>query len=216
MQLDKVKEGYKDKTRQELMDEAPVRAKAELREEYKGLSRQELLDKAYQIGFDTEKTSGSCSQATVYALYKLVDLPEVMVRVASSSCGGQASRVQGTCGALIGGTMVMDYFFGRPIEHISHEIDSPVAREDVWYGLAMARLLNDFFIKEWGTIICPQLQEQVLGRCYTFWNPDNLDEFFKAGSCSEPGKCSHIVGSVARRVMEVLLDKGVIEGASKG
>lgn len=205
------KEGYKEKSRQELVDTAPVRETAKLREKYRGLSRQELLDKAYQIGFDTEKTSGSCSQATVYTMYELIDLPEVMVHVASSCCGGQASRVQGTCGALIGGTMVMDYFFGRPTEHVSHEVDSPVGRSDVWYGLAMARLINDFYIKEWGTILCPQIQEQLLGRCYSFWTPTDLVEFFNAGSVSDPGKCASVVGQVARFVMGVLLDKGAIE-----
>ena len=214
--MTKVKEGYKEKSRQELVDTAPVRTTAKLREKYQGLSRQELLDKAYEIGFDTEKNSGSCSQAAVYTIYQLIDIPEVIVRTASSCCGGQASRVQGTCGALIGGTMIMDYFFGRPVEHIAHEAEAgEIGREDVWYGLAMARQINDLFIKEWGTILCPQIQEQVLGRTYCFWNPADLVEFFGAGSCSEPGKCSHIVGSVARFVLGILLDKGAIEGAPK-
>jgi len=39
------------------------------------------------------------------------------------------------------------------------------------------------------------------------------EKFEKAGGYSAPDKCCHIVGNAARWVMEILLDKGAIEGA---
>ena len=88
--------------------------KAEVREKYRGLSRQELLDKAYELGFNYEKNSESCSQSTAAALHELVDIDDVVVRVATSSAGGHIGEVVGTYGGLLGGTLILDYFFGRP------------------------------------------------------------------------------------------------------
>ena len=47
--------------------------KAKVREKYRGLSRQELLDKAYELGFNFEKNSFSCSQSVVAAIHELLD-----------------------------------------------------------------------------------------------------------------------------------------------
>ena len=79
--------------------------KAKLRGKYKGLSRQELLDKAYELGFNFEMNSTSCSQCTAAALHEILDFEDVVVRVLTSSCGGQADQVAGTCGGVIGGTI---------------------------------------------------------------------------------------------------------------
>ena len=85
-----------------------------LRKKYHGLSREELLDLVYEMGVNYMKHSGSCSQSTVAAIHELVEMDDVAVRVASSSAGGQLGQAMGTCGALIGSTIVLDYFFGRP------------------------------------------------------------------------------------------------------
>ena len=86
--------------------------RANLRKAYKNLPYEDLLDRVYELGLNYEKHSGSCSQSLVAAIYGLIEMDEVVVRVASSSAGGQLGQVTGTCGALIGGTMVLDYFFG--------------------------------------------------------------------------------------------------------
>jgi hypothetical protein len=70
--------------------------RAKVRRKYQGLSHQGLLDKAYELGCNYEMNSQSCSQSTVAALHELLDMDDVVVRVAISSCGGQADRVVGT------------------------------------------------------------------------------------------------------------------------
>jgi len=71
--------------------------KAKLREKYRGLSPQELADKAYELGFNYEKNSQSCSQSTVATFHELLDIDDVVVRVATSSCGGEAVQVNVWC-----------------------------------------------------------------------------------------------------------------------
>jgi len=181
--------------------------KAKVRRKYQGLSRQELLDKAYELGCSYEMNSQGCSQSTVAALYELLDMDDVVVRVANSSCGGQADRVAGTCGGLVGGTMVLDYYFGRPVEKMSYresiEANVKLAAE----AIEVAKLLYEKYVKEYGTILCPHIQVQLFGRHYYFGDPDDSEKFEKAGAHSDPTKCGHIVGNAARWTMEILQEQ---------
>ena len=76
---------------------------ANAREKYRGLGRHELLCKAYELGRNYTEGSGFCAQCAVAAIHELVDIDDVLVRVANSASGGGVGRIFGTCGALIGG-----------------------------------------------------------------------------------------------------------------
>lgn len=185
--------------------------KAKVRRKYQALSHQELLDKAYELGCNYEINSQSCSQTTVAALYELLDIDNVVARVATSSCGGQADQVVGTCGGLVGGTMVLDYYFGRPIEKMSYQESVQANIKLADEAIEVAKLLYDKYVKEYGTIICPHIQVQLFGRHYYYFrDPNDSEKFEKAGAHSDPTKCGHIVGNAARWTMEILLDKCVV------
>jgi len=185
--------------------------KAKLREKYQGLSRQELLDKAYEQGAAYESISGSCSQSTVAALHEFLEIEDAVVRAANSSCGGQAITVSGTCGGVIGGTMVLDTFLGRPVEAMSCEASKKPDVERLRNAIRTARLLCDRFVNEYGSILCPAIQAKLFGRTYYLPDPDEFQKFLKAGGHSDPTKCMHIVGNASKWTMEILLDKGVVE-----
>ena len=184
---------------------------AKLREKYQGLSREELLDKAYAQGAAYESISGSCSQSTVAALYEFLEIEDAVVRAANSSCGGQAITVTGTCGGVIGGTMVIDYFLGRPVEAMSTEPSKKPDRVMLRNAIQVGRLLCDRFVQEYGSILCPAIQTKLFGRTYYLPDPDEFQKFLKAGGHSDPTKCMHIVGNASKWTMEILLDKGVVE-----
>jgi len=183
--------------------------KTKVREKYRSLSRQELLDKAYELGFSYEKNSHSCSQTTVAALHELLGFDEVVVRVATSSHAGYAGLVVGTCGGLVGGAIVLDYYFGRPVKNMSYRECIQANLEPLRDDTGVAKVLYYKYIKEYGTIICPHIQVQLFGRHY--YLPDEGEKFEKAGAHSDPKKCCHIVGNAARWVMEILLNKGAVE-----
>jgi len=183
--------------------------RANLRKEYGNLSREELLDKVYELGLNYEKNSGSCSQSTVAAIHELVEMDDVVVRVASSSAGGQLGQVTGTCGALIGGTMILDYFFGRPASMMSHEEGVSGNVELHVDAIQVATPLFYKYIEEYGTILCPQIQMKLFGRHYYFLDEDEMEKFEKAGGHED--KCTDVVGKAARWTMEILIDKDAIE-----
>ena len=184
--------------------------------EYRGLSREKLLEKTYNKGVDYELYTHSCSQCTVAALHDIIGFEDVIVKVANSSSGCQASHFMGTCGGLIGGTMVLDYFFGRPYDTLSDKEFKQEREDALMNATQIAKLLYYRYVDEYGTTLCPSLQVKLYGRVFYFADPDDVEKFVEAGGHDDPrttGKmsCCQLVGNAAKWTMEILLDKGVVE-----
>jgi C_GCAxxG_C_C family probable redox protein len=182
-----------------------------LRDKYAGFSEEQLMDKAYELGFDFEKYSHSCSQSAVAAMHEMINMDDAVVRVATSSAGGQAARVTGTCGALIGGTIVLDYFFGRSVADLSHTDQVQANLAPLHDAVGIAGGLFDKFVAEHGTIICPHLQTRLFGRPFFISDEQEMAKFERLGGHTDPEKsCCRVVGNTSRWVMELLLDKNII------
>ena len=184
--------------------------------EYRGLSRQQLLDKVYEKGVDYEMYTQSCSQCTVAALHDILGFEDVIVKVANSASGCQASHFVGTCGGLLGGTMVLDYFFGRPYDTLSDKEFSQERAEALQRATQIVKKLYFKYVDEYGTTLCPSLQVKLYGRIFYFADPDDVMKFDEAGGHADPrvtGKmsCCHLVGNAAKWTLEILLDLGAVE-----
>jgi C_GCAxxG_C_C family probable redox protein len=185
--------------------------KGTLRAKYAGLSEKQLIDKAYELGFDFEKYSHSCSQSTVAAMHEMLDMDDAVVRVATSSAGGQAARATGTCGALIGGTIVLDYFFGRPAADLSYTDQVQANLEPLHSAVGIAGTLFDKFVEGHGTVICPHLQTRLFGRPFYIADDEEMAKFERLGGHANPEKsCCQVVGNTSRWVMELLLARDAI------
>jgi hypothetical protein len=179
-------------------------------EKYKLLSLPQLLDKTHELGVAYEKCSGSCSQCTAAALREVLGFEDVVVKVATSSCGGQAGLSTGACGGVIGGTIVLDYYLGRPAKNVSAVEMIPEGREQLGRAMEAARLLGARFIGQYGSILCPQVQENIFGRSFNLQDPGDWKAFEDAGGHSDPTKCMSVVGNAARWTLEILVQKGII------
>ena len=183
---------------------------AKIRENYQGLSHEELLNEAYELGSNFENYSMSCSQSTVAALHELLEIDDVVVKVASSLSGGSALQMLGTCGALAGGIIVLDYYFGRSAEKMSYRETIQANVDELLAASEAPGLLADKFVNEYGTFICAQLNRKLFGRIYWLRDPQDLEKIGEAGAHSDPAKCRRVVGNAARWVMEILIDKGSV------
>jgi C_GCAxxG_C_C family probable redox protein len=181
-----------------------------LSEKYRTLSREQLLQKAFDLGVSFEKYSGSCSQCTVAALQEILGFEDIIVKVATSSCGGQAGLSTGACGGVIGGTIVLDYYLGRPANMVSATEEIPHGMAEFSRAMEAARSLCEKFIKQYGSILCPQLQEKVFGRSFNHQDPADWQAFLDAGAHTDPTKCMSVVGNAARWTLEILIETGVI------
>jgi len=181
-----------------------------LAEKYRNLSQQQLLEKAYELGVSFEKYSGSCSQCTVAALREILGFEDIIVKVATSSCGGQAGLSTGACGGVIGGTIVLDYYLGRPADMVSATQEMPQGAADLSRAMEAARSLCEKFIRQYGSILCPQLQAKIFGRSFNLRDPADWQAFLEAGSHTDPTKCMSVVGNAARWTLETLIETKVI------
>jgi hypothetical protein len=182
----------------------------QVREKFRNCSGRELLEKTYALGVNYEKHSGSCSQCTVAALHEVLGFEDALVKAATSSCGGQASCSTGTCGGVIGATMVLDNFFGRPLYKLSSEEKVPANMEALSSAMEIARLLCQNYIKAYGSILCPEIQSKLFGRAFRLNEPGEFKAFEQAGGHTDPSKCMSVVGNSALWAMEILIDKGIV------
>lgn len=181
-----------------------------INEKYRDLSQEQLLEKVYELGVGFERYSGSCSQCTVAALHEILGFESVIVKVASSSCGGQAGCSVGTCGAVVGGAIVLDYYLGRPAELLSATSESQAGQDALESIMEVSGAFCKRFNDEYGSILCPGIQKKIYGRSFNLQDPADWDAFMEAGAHSDPTKCMRVVGSAARWVLEILIEKKVI------
>jgi C_GCAxxG_C_C family probable redox protein len=180
-------------------------------ERYQGLSKSQLLEKAFDLGISYERHSGSCSQCTVAALQEIVGFDKILVKAATSSCGGHAGLATSACGGVIGGTMVLDYFFGRDPDLVSNEKSTPYAFGELERAMEIARLLCGKFAGEYGSVLCPQIHKAIFGRSFNLQDPNDWQAFIDAGAHDDASKCMSVVGNAAKWTLEILIDEGVIE-----
>lgn len=176
-------------------------------EKYRGLSRPQLLEKASELGINFEKYSSSCSQCTVAALQEILGFEDVIVKIATSSCGGQAGFSTGACGGVIGGTIVLDYYLGRSADMVSATQSDPKNMAELSRAMESAREFCDKFVRQYGSILCPRVQEKIYGRSFNLQDPDDWKAFTDAGAHTDPTKCMLVVGNAARWALETLLDR---------
>lgn len=181
-----------------------------LPEKYRHLSSKQLLEKAAELGAAYEKYSSSCSQCTAAALREILGFENTIVRVATSSCGGQAGMSAGACGGVIGGAIVLDYYLGRPAELVSSTESIPEGIKALSHAIDASKLLCGKFIQEYGSILCPQVQKKVFGRPFNLQDPEDWKAFAEAGAHDDPSKCMSVVANAARWTLEVLIEKGIV------
>jgi len=108
--------------------------------------------------------------------------------------------------------MILDCFFGRSAENVSCQEVIKDNLKLLMSGIDVAKLLYDRYVKEYGTILCPQIQAQLYRRIFYLPDPDEMKKFNAIGAHSDPDRsCCRVVGNAARWVMEILRDKGAIE-----
>jgi hypothetical protein len=182
---------------------------AKIRAEYQSLSPGELLQKVYDLGVAYEMNSFSCSQSTVASLFRVLDFPDALVKASTSNAGGTALQLVGSCGGLVGGIMVLDYFFGRPFDLMSdtEKIQDPNI-DTLMAAQPIAKSLCDKYVNEYGTITCAHIQRQLYGRVFCLEDMDEFGKMDEAGGHSNPEKCPHIVGNAAKWTMEIILENG--------
>jgi len=159
-----------------------------------------LLETAYRFGFEYEKRYKGCCQCVIAAIQDTLGLKEDSVfKAGTGLAGGGGLTGIGVCGGYVGGVMVLSLLCGR--ERSNFE-DCERIR---FRCFDLAKKLTDGFVREFGTIICRDIQTIKFGRPYYIADPEDFKKFEEAGGHDD--KCTDVVGKSARMAVKLILDE---------
>lgn len=160
---------------------------------------KEIFEKAFKLGKKYEQECTGCAQTAVAAIFEALGIwNNDVFKAASGLADGLGLTGDGTCGALIGGSMVIGYLFGRERENFK-DIYKPMK------SYALVKELHDKYIDKYGSCRCHDVQEKGMGRTYNLWDSEEMKEAFKSGMLEY---CSTLVGNIAQMAVEIILENG--------
>jgi C_GCAxxG_C_C family probable redox protein len=167
-------------------------------------ARQDLLNKAYQLGFEYEKTYRGCSQCAIAAIHDTLDIRDDSVFKAGTglAAGGGLTGI-GVCGGYVGGVMVISQLLGR--ERSNFEDPERVR----FKSFELARKFLEQYTQELGSIICRDIQLIRFGRPYYIADMSDFEKFEEAGGHVD--KCTDVVGKASQLAVKLILDEGLVE-----
>jgi C_GCAxxG_C_C family probable redox protein len=169
-------------------------------------TRQDLLDKAYQLGFDYEKTYKGCSQCTIAAVQDTLNIKEDGVFKAATglAAGGGLTGI-GVCGGYVGGVMMISLFCGRERSNFA----DPERKR--FKSFELARRFGQLYTQKLGSIICRDIQTIRFGRPYYIADAEDFQKFEDAGGHVD--KCTDVVGVAARLAVKFMLDEELVKSS---
>jgi C_GCAxxG_C_C family probable redox protein len=163
------------------------------------LDKNNIIAKAYELGKKYEQKCTGCAQTVIAAIFESLNIwNEDVFRSASGLADGLGLTGDGSCGALVGASMVIGYLYGRGKENF----------EDMYKPMksySLVKKLHDNFVDKFKLCRCYDVQESLMGRTFNLWNADEMKEAFKSGMMIH---CSNLVGTVAQMATKIILDNG--------
>jgi len=156
-----------------------------------------LTKKAVDAAVEAQIRDDICARSAMYGLKQIFDfIPEELV-TASLSLAGGCGAGSGSCGAYCAGLLAVGMKYNATMEE---EKTNP---ERIERGCRKFIEFRDRFLREKGTILCPELHRQVFGRSYVFTDPEQHAAFAALEGHEE--KCAHVVADAVRITCEMLL-----------
>jgi len=162
-------------------------------------SKEKVLEEVSQKAKEAEINYHGCSRCTLYGLKEHFDfIPQDLIRASMVLAGGCSSS-NGSCGAYSGGLLAIGLKYQPPMEDLS-----PEAQERRLRSREKQFAFRNTFIKEFGSTLCPDIQELKFGRRFNMLDKKDWEEFMNLPGHYE--KCAEVVAKGTRLAAEVLLE----------
>ncbi len=163
-------------------------------------SVEERSQRAFELGQKYEKKYTGCAQTTITAIFDSLDIwSEEVFKSASGFADGLGLTDYGTCGALVGASMVMGYLLGRDRKNF-RDIMRPMK------SYSLVKELHDNYVEKYGSCRCYDVQRSLIGRIYNLWDQNEMQEAFQAGMMEH---CSKVVGNMAKLAVQIILKQKI-------
>ena len=162
---------------------------------------ESILKKAYDLGYEFERTYHGCAQCVIGAVYRIFPQmrSEDIFRAANAQGGGMGLTSIGQCGAAVGAGMIISQLYGRSLGDIA----DPEKKRFLAYRLGQE--FASRFMKQTGSLICGDIQKKKMGRSFNLLNPTDWDTFEDAGG--HDTHCPDVVGTATRIVVQMVLEQ---------
>ncbi|MFX1311880.1 MAG: C-GCAxxG-C-C family protein, partial [Promethearchaeota archaeon] len=161
--------------------------------------KENILNKAFELGQKYEKQCTGCAQTSIAAIFGALGIwNEDVFKAASGLADGLGLTGDGSCGALVGASMVIGYLFGRERKDFQ-DMYKPLK------SYSLVKELHDKYVKEYSSCRCYNVQESFMGRTFNLWDEKEMKEAFDSGMMEH---CSKLVGNVAKLATEIILNNG--------
>jgi C_GCAxxG_C_C family probable redox protein len=160
-------------------------------------------EKAYQLGKEYERTYRGCSQCAMAALQDVLEVGnDDVFKAATGLAGGTGLACDSGCGAYMGAVLFLGSILGRERKNFSDP-------EGVRFKThQLVRKYREKFIQEYGSVICRDIQNKILGRYYYLPDPQEFEKFHNAGA--HDVHCPEVVGKAAKWMTEIILEEGLL------
>jgi C_GCAxxG_C_C family probable redox protein len=139
----------------------------------------------------------------VAAVLDALDLErDELFKSATAFAGGIGMEGDGSCGAYIGGVLILGDHVGRT------RADFRDADGVRFRTYALTKQFHDWFVAEFGSVTCREVQQRLFGRSYDLVVPEDFREFEAAGGHTD--KCPQVVGNTASWIVEFLDREGLL------
>ncbi len=163
----------------------------------------EVADRAYTLGKEYEKTYRGCSQCVIAALQGAFEnRNDDLFKAATGLAGGTGLAGDNGCGAYTGAVLVLGSLLGRERNNFSDPGGIRLKTHQ------LARKFRERFIQEYGSVICRDIQNKILGRYYYLADPQEYEKFHNAGA--HDIHCPEVVGKAARWMAEILWEEDLL------
>jgi C_GCAxxG_C_C family probable redox protein len=161
-------------------------------------SKEEIIERAYVQGEKYEQECTGCAQTAIAGIFDAIAIRNNDVfKSASGLADGLGLSGNGTCGALVGGAMVIGYLFGRERKDFKDML-KPMK------SYLLAKKLHDAFLERYGTCRCHDLQASLMGRTFNLLDKKEFQEALKLGMIKH---CSKVVGTAAKLATMIILEE---------
>ncbi|MEA2089670.1 MAG: C-GCAxxG-C-C family protein [Thermoproteota archaeon] len=162
-------------------------------------STGKILDRIAKAAYDNDRAYEGCTRCVLAALQEHLHLLDddkayrATLKASTALAAGVARRGE-TCGALIGAIMAVGLVTGG--EHLDDA-------EGYVRAMEAAVEVFDRFKENYGTVKCFEIQENLFGRHYDFFNPEDTEAGYKDDGLD---KCPGVCATAARIGAEVILE----------
>lgn len=162
----------------------------------------EITQTAYDLGYEYEGKYGVCSQCVVLAVMEAMGEVNNEVFKSAFGFGGGIGNLSHTCGALLGGVMMISLEYGRELKNLAIQ-----TKEEKLRCHRMVRDLYTRFVQEYGSSECADVHTKLFGRTFNQWDGDDFQEFLRLGGHVD--KCTRVAGNVARWTSEIIINNRI-------